>query len=35
MQQITKSLLEELEQRIIDASKTDLGYTHKLCSNDI
>ena len=27
MQQITKSLLEELEQRIIDACKNDLGHT--------
>ena len=35
MQQITKSLSEELEQRIIDACKNDLGHTHKLCLNDI
>ena len=35
MQQITKLLSDELEQRIIDACRTDLGHTHKLCSNDI
>jgi len=35
MQQITKSLSEELEQRIIDACKNDLGHTQKLCSNYI
>jgi len=34
MQQITEEFTEEIEQRIIEACKRDLGHTQNLCSND-
>ncbi len=34
MEQTSKELTEEIEQRIIKACKKDSGHTHNVCLND-
>ena len=34
MQQMSEEFTKEMEQRIIEACKKDLGHTQNLCSND-
>ena len=34
MQEISQDMVKEIEQRIDEACKRDLGHTQNLCSND-